>query len=574
MSQRTLLLACLSLALVCFDPATTPHPALEVKEPRYQQRWFYAMHNLLVDKNVEDLIALIRRAGKAGYNGVVLADYKFNILDRMTDRYFQNVTRVKEVARAERIEIIPCLFPIGYSSGLLSHDPNLAEGLPVKEAPFLVKGREAVLEPELAPRFVNGDLEEVKGDRFLGYTLQDDPGNTTFADREVVHLGKVSCRMQDIGSGSSGNCRLAQRVKVRPYACYRFSCWVKTRDLKPITGFRLLALGGKTSRPLTFYEGRFQDSQDWSRVEVVFNSLEETEVTLYAGQWNGRSGVLWLDDLVLEELPLVNVLRRDGCPLEVARRVGGTVYEEGKDFLPVRDVRLGRSPYPGEYGFSHPGAALQLTENSRIQEGDRLRVSWYHPVAVHGSQVACCLSEPKVYDLLRDQARRVNDLFRPSTFFMGHDELRVAGWCRACQERGQTPGALLADNVQRCLKILKQLNPNARIVVWSDMFDPNHNAVERYYLVNGPLTDSWKGLPDDVVIANWNGGKAATSLKWFDDRGHAQVIAGYYDGDLANFRKWDAAAQGVLRVNGFMYTTWRHKYDHLEAYGKAMLGKE
>jgi hypothetical protein len=55
--------------------------------------------------------------------------------------------------------------------------------------------------------------------------------------------------------------------------------------------------------------------------------------------------------------------------------------------------------------------------------------------------VACCLSEPKVYALLRDQIRRVNDLLKPSTFFLSHDELRVANWCAACRGRKLTPGA-------------------------------------------------------------------------------------------------------------------------------------
>jgi len=29
--------------------------------------------------------------------------------------------------------------------------------------------------------------------------------------------------------------------------------------------------------------------------------------------------------------------------------------------------------------------------------------------------------------------------------------------------------------------------------VWSDMFDPLHNAVDHYYAVKGSLKDSWKG---------------------------------------------------------------------------------
>jgi hypothetical protein len=565
------------LVFLLFCPlALTAPPAATEPTQRYQQRWFYASHNLLVDKNADDLIALIQRAGKCGYNGVVLADYKFNILGKMPPRYFENVARVQEAAKAAKIEIIPTVFPIGYSAGLLAHDPNLAEGVPVKEAPFVAKGKEAVLVSDPASKLVNGGLEEVKGDRFIGYSFQDDPGKTTFADRDVAHGGKVSCRMQDVGkSSTSGNCRLTQRVKVRPFACYRFSCWVKTQDLKLKGEFKLLALGtSKNSPTLTFFDGKVKPTQDWTHYEVVFNSLDQTEVQLFVGQWGGDSGILWLDDLAFEELSLVNVLRREGCPLVVASADCQTIFEEGKDYLPVRDSKLGEVPNKGDYSYRHPGPHLQLTENSRIKDGDRLRISWYHPILTHEYQVMCCLTDAKVYELLKDQAKRVNDTLKPTTFFMSHDEIRVVGWCKGCQESKQTPGTLLAANARRCVEIIKEINPKARIVVWSDMFDPHHNAVDRYYLVNGSLAESWKGLPEDVIIANWNSGKASASLKWFADRGHPQIIAGYYDGNLSNFKKWDAAAKDVPKVSGFMYTTWQHKYGYLVAYGKAMLGQE
>lgn len=546
-------------------------------KPAFEQRWVYCAFNLQVKESADELIRLIERAAKSGYNGVVLADYKLNILDRVPDHYFANAARIRAAAERRHVEIIPCVFPIGYSGGLLAHDPNLAEGLPVKDAPFVVRGREAVPAGE-PPPFRNGGLEEAQGDRFAGLSFQDDPGRTTFADREVHHGGRVSCRMQDPGQS---NCRLAQRVAVRPWACYRYSAWVKTRDLKPAGNFRLLALGASGpkgtpdhGRPLTFYEGGVKPTQDWQQVEVVFNSLDQSAVTLYAGRWGGGTGTLWLDDLALEELSLVNVLRRPGCPLAVTSADGATVYEEGKDFLPVKDELLGRRPWDGEYDFRHSGAKIRLTDHSRIRDGERLRVSWFHPVVVHGEQVACCLTEPKVYDLLGDQARRVQKLFEPKTFFMSHDELRVAGWCDTCRKTGATPGDLLARNVSRCVRIIREVNPSAQVVVWSDMFDPHHNAVDHYYLVNGNLAGSWEGLPKDVTVVNWNGGKAATSLNFFADHGYEQIIAGYYDDGPDNFRRWREAARGVPRVRGFMYTTWAHRYEQLEEYGKLLTGAE
>lgn len=240
----------------------------------------------------------------------------------------------------------------------------------------------------------------------------------------------------------------------------------------------------------------------------------------------------------------------------------------------MRDPKLGVEPYAGIFSFKHAGPSIRLTADSRIKDGDRLRVSWYHPVQVHGEQMMCCLTEPKVYELLRDQAKRVHDTLKPKTYMMSHDEMRVGNWCKACQATGKSPGEQLAENTRRCVEILKEIDPKAKVLVWSDMYDPNHNAVDKYYLVNGSWRDSWKGLPKEVGIMNWNGGKAEKSLKWFAERGHTQIIAGYYDSDGdSGFTKWIEAARGVPNVTGFLYTTWQHKYDDLEAYGKRMSGK-
>ncbi|MFO0881358.1 MAG: hypothetical protein U0840_29000 [Gemmataceae bacterium] len=555
------------LALALILPVAGPARAAD--EPTYRDRWVYVGTNLQVEKNATDLVRLIERAGKAGYTGLVLADYKLNILDRVPDHYFKHLARVKKAAQEAGIEIIPAVFPIGYSSGLLAHDVNLAEGIEVRHAPFVVRDGTATLVRDAAPLLKNGALEEARNGRFTGWTFQDDPGKTTFVDRETVHGGKASCRMGNFAGRESPNCRLMQRVRLRPHACYRLSAWVKTQNLEPAGAFKLLALGAK-GRTLSFHEGELPGTTDWKQISIVFNTLDETEVNLYAGIWGPRGGTLWIDDVELQQLGLVNVLRRPGCPLVVESSDGSTTYEEGKDFEPVRDSKLGMTPYAGEYTFDHAGPAIRLKPGSRIKDGESLRVSWYHPILTHSYQVMCCLTEPAVYAVLERQARLVQKHLAPRTWFMSHDEIRFAGWCRACQEGKQAPGKLLADNARRCVGILRKLDPKARIVVWSDMFDPHHNAVDRYYLVNGSLRGSWEGLPRDVEIANWNRGQAEKSLGWFAGRGHGQIVAGFYDSGPENFRHWDRAARGVAGVTGFMYTTWQRDYRHLEEFARLM----
>lgn len=563
----------ISLLAVLLSLAPLAAPAVpQAPKPLFERRWVWANFSLRADDQADALIALVERAGKCGYNGVVLSDYGLNFLERVPEGYLKNAARVRRSAEAAGVEIIPCVFPIGSSNGLLVHDPNLAEGLEVRDAPFVVDGRAAKPDRDYGLQIINGGLELVRGNSFPGFTIQDAPGKTTFVDREESYGGRISCRVEYGRQHRPGKVRLGQAVRVRPYGCYRFTARVKTRDLQPAAVF-LAVNAADYNRQIAFEETPLQPTQDWTQLAVTFNSVDQVEVTLTAGQNGGRSGMFWLDDLALEEVSLVNVLRRPGCPLTVTDQTRKIRYEEGKDFLPIRDDKLGVVPYPGEYDFGHPGPKLELTPDTRIRDGQRLLVSWYHPVTVH-DKVMCCLAEPKVAELLREQARRVDGLLKPKTFFMTHNEARVMGWCKACRDSHKAPGELLAANARRCVEIVREVHPGAAVVVWSDMFDPYHNAVRSGSpLVVGSLQNSWEGLPADVALVNWNRVRPAESLKWFSDLGHPQILAGYFDEGVASWQRWQEARQGVPGVGGFMYTTWRGDYSQLEAYGKLMRGE-
>lgn len=111
--------------------------------------------------------------------------------------------------------------------------------------------------------------------------------------------------------------------------------------------------------------------------------------------------------------------------------------------------------------------------------------------------------------------------------------------------------------------------------VWSDMFDPFHNAAPDgpFYLVkgNGPWYGSWAGLSPDVVVVNWHTHEPerAASFRQFAERGHDQILAGYYDGDVQAIKPWLAQARQSVGFTGVMYTTWRHEYRDLEAFAAA-----
>ena len=456
----------------------------------------------------------------------MLADGKFARLGEMDERYFINVRRVRTLADSLGLEIVPAVFPIGRSNSLLAHDPNLAEGLPVRNALFVVHGGEA--RPEADPPVHFGPAP----DR---------------VDRGVV-IERGIARIRD----PRRLARFMYRVRVTPFRCYHVSVAIETEAFGGTPLVQVLAEG----RPIQFIKSLgVAPSQGWTTHDVSFNSLGHREVAVYFGVWGSARGSLAWKDWRIEEAGLLNVLRRAGAPCVVDG------LTEGKDYERVRDERLGMTPWRGQYDRWHEPPAIGTT----FPDGARLRVSWYQPAVFYDGQVTCCLSEPAVLDLLRDEARRVREAWGARGYLMQYDEIRSMNWDESCRRRHLTPGRILAEHVRRAARLLE----GSTVYVWNDMFDPYHNAVSRYYLVNGDLAGSWEGLGRDIVIVNWNAPRKNASLRFFARRGHRQIIAGYFDGKPEAIREWLLAASGVPGVIGVMYTTWRPRWDDLEAFARA-----
>ena len=440
------------------------------------ERWVYCPSNLLVDANIDKLADIFQRAGKAGYNGVLLSDSKFSRLGQLEPKYFQNAERVKKLAKDNGLELIPEVFPTGWGNDILSVDPNLAEGLPVREALFVVQNGAARLEADPPVGLRGGDMSDLKKWDW------HDP---------VVTLEGGAVRMDPTG----GNARISQKVKLHPFRQYAITVRIKTAGFKGKPEVKVLT---KDGHALDYADLGVKATQDWTVHHVVFNALDNEEVNVYFGSWEAKGGTLWWKDAKLEEVGLVNVLRRPGAPL-VVKKEDGTVLAEGKDFEKVADPRLGNIPWRGDYEIYHEGPAIKTS----LPDGTRLRVSYYHPMVVYGGSVAISMAEPKTFEIYRDQAQRVHALFGAKGYFMSHDEIRVGNWDEASAKLHSDAGGVLAANVRQCTKILKDINPGGRIYVWSDMFDPNHNAHKDYYLVHGDLAKSCEGLDKDVIVALW-----------------------------------------------------------------------
>ncbi len=398
-------------------------------------------------------------------------------------------------------------------------------------------------------------------------------GEVLHVDNQDFREGSQSLRFENLNAAKSGSKVIKQTVAVKPWRSYVIRCWVKTEGLSPRKQFKIEAMGKK--RLVGELIPRWGVTNEWTQLVLGFNSWNHKKLEIRIGAPSAKEGKLWIDGLELEEVGLVNVLRRPGTPIEVLGEANGTVYEEGQDFEHIEDPQL-------DCRFEHQGPAIKLTSDSRIQPGERLRVNYYHGfMAVKGKGQRCtCMSEEKVFEIWAEQARLMKKHLDPKIVFLDVDEVRAGGTCKACTDRGLSQGELLGSCVTRQFEMLRKAMPGIEVAIWNDMLDPHHNAGKtfhgknHYFQARDLYTNSWKHVPRELMVVCWYDKIMDKSLKHFSRLGHKTLAAAYYDADdLENPKAWLRAMKGVPGASGIMYTTWAEKYELLPSFGDLTSGK-
>ena len=147
----------------------------------------------------------------------------------------------------------------------------------------------------------NPSFEDVENNLPKGWRTANWAGRAAAAavefalDETVFRSGKRSIR---ISSASGADASFQAVVPVEPYAKYRLSGWVKTKDLVP----------GRSRGALVNLHGldvqtpAVSGTQDWTRVEIIFDSgaNDAVAVNCLFGGWGRATGAAWWDDISLE----------------------------------------------------------------------------------------------------------------------------------------------------------------------------------------------------------------------------------------------------------------------------------
>jgi len=346
-------------------------------------RWVYVSRSLNRDGDIVDIKSIAKTAAESGLNGMVLAA-GLDRLDRQSQAYFTRLQQVRRICKDNNVEIIPIIFSVGYGGSVLGHDKNLAAGMPVEDALYIVENGTARFVEDSPATIANSGFEEYQGNRLMGYRFHDRPGEVSFVDEKVYRSGKASLRFENFGGYEHGHARVMQEVEVQPQRCYRLTCMVQKESLEPEGAFRVTVLT-PDGRSLAPWDPKVPPTTDWRKIEMGFNSLNYDKVRIYLGAWGGVSGRFWVDDLNIEEVGLLNVLRRPGTPIRVRGERTGITYKENRDYAVIADPKL-------NFRFDHGSGVIETLPAGRIRNGERLRVSYYHGMAINSGQVSVCMS--------------------------------------------------------------------------------------------------------------------------------------------------------------------------------------
>jgi hypothetical protein len=266
-------------------------------------------------------------------------------------------------------------------------------------------------------------------------------------------------------------------------------------------------------------------------------------------------------------------------PVIVAAADGGRIFIEGTDY----DIQFGeiRHPFftrchPGEGFFprhprwaesDNPATTIRRTVNSGIPDGADVKVTFTSicPDPWRPNKYRYCRSDSR----LREDGPQ-NYLWRFCTgpirflgarqFCLSVDETRCLGMdqrCRRRLSRGATPGRIWAEDIHYYYKTIRSHQPEAAIMMWSDMIDPYHNA-GTYDCKDAADHIIELGM-QDIIMMPWSLRQAEKSLRFLHKKGFRVMASCQEDGPDAGARTWSQHINTLFKKpkrKGLQFTTW------------------
>ncbi len=277
----------------------------------------------------------------------------------------------------------------------------------------------------------------------------------------------------------------------------------------------------------------------------------------------------------------------DKEPVIVTDESGQIVYEEDIDYKvtfgkfnsPFYDRVIFGEGEPAGFPFrrgesSDPPTTISRTPHSRISDGQKVKISFSYlgpdPFSIY--KFRYCRSDPRIHidgpnNFIWRWCTQPITYLDAKIINLEMDEIRVLGWDKRCLESGKSRSQIFVDDIKYYYDTIKKTAPDAKIFMWSDMIDPNHNARIYKTLEAADLIVDY-GM-SDIIMVPWEHTSARKSINFLVDKGFS-VMASVQDqeGDISVAPLWAKLLRDNFKLSdkrfGLMHAPWDYDYDNPE----------
>lgn len=270
--------------------------------------------------------------------------------------------------------------------------------------------------------------------------------------------------------------------------------------------------------------------------------------------------------------PLVNVIRSSDSNIVIASLDKTKSYEEGLDYKIIG----GKIFYP--YQDTEPPLEIRRIPDGGIREDEEVLVSYDYVTGkfTNGTRIPYCPSSERTYKIMENAMAAVVYSAKPDYISIGHDEIMGLNRDSRCRKRNLTNSELLAEDINRLYDIIRGLDPDIKLFIWDDMFNPLHNARERFQMqfggIRGETSSALDLIPQDTIFMIWwydekePFNKLTDSSSYFSEKGFKYLITGWKNKDaISKWSKVTAQDENCLGIIATAWSGWKSDLENIKS---------
>lgn len=268
---------------------------------------------------------------------------------------------------------------------------------------------------------------------------------------------------------------------------------------------------------------------------------------------------------------LVNVIIDGEDKVIVKSKNRSRVYIEGKDYKIIK----GPISYP--FRLNNTPTQIMKTADSDIKENEEVFISYTYfenkaSYKCPDSTILYCPSTERTYKIMFDAIENVIEILHPDYLSIGHDEIRGINRDNRCRKRNLSNAEILAEDINKLYDFSKSINPDIKILMWSDMLNPYDNGGNaNFQLVYDGLPGETAPASDliskDMIIMLWrydpDRNFLVKSSDYFESKQFKYLVAGW--NNKQNIFEWAKIAKERTDCLGIIVTTWHNWEGNIEA---------